>query len=195
MKGTMRHAIIAIALVALCGTAALAQKTKPKKEDPKAQPAAQQAAPKADPVTAYLQQPSDKGYRAARAKLDSLLAAAPQDRRNLVLSFYVERTNLDAQVEQLYAERDSLDDQTAFGLANFLLETRDFDRAIALYGQLNATTPKWSCPWRHKGQALYQQGRLDEAEASLLQAIETRQTHYDAYVWLARVQRLSLIHI
>lgn len=187
----MRRILIIFFLAAFAGHPALAQKAKARKDDPKAKPApaAQQAAPKVDPVAEYLQKPTDKGYRAARARLDSLLAAAPQDRRNLVLSFYVERASLDDQVGRLYAERDSLDDQAAFGLANYLLETRDYDRAVALYSRLNSTTPKWSCPWRHKGQALYSQGKLEEAEAALLQAIETRRTHYDAYVWLARVQR------
>ncbi|MCU0607577.1 MAG: tetratricopeptide repeat protein [Candidatus Edwardsbacteria bacterium] len=185
----MKRILVAAALISLAAHPALAQKAKAKKQDPKAKPAVQQAAHQADPVMEYLQKPTDKGYRAARARLDSLLAAAPQDRRNLVLSFYVERTNLDAQVEQLYAERDSLDDMTAFSLANYLLEARDHDRAIALYAQLNAKKPKWSCPWRHRGEALYRQGRLDEAEAALLKAVETRQTHYDAYVWLAKVQR------
>ncbi len=180
---------ISLIMVAVAGHLALAQKAKAKKEDPKATPAAQQAAPKSDPVAEYLRKPSDKGYRAARARLDSLLAAEPQNRRNLVLSFYVEKASLDGQVDGLYAERDSLDNITKFSLANFLLEARDYGRAIALYEALNAKTPKWSCPWRHKGQALYESGRLEDAEASLQRAVETRETHYDAYVWLARVQR------
>ncbi|MRR09486.1 tetratricopeptide repeat protein [bacterium] len=185
----MKRSLVAAILISLAGQPALAQKARSKKSDPPAKPEVQQAAPKADPVTEYLQKPTDKGYRAARARLDSTMAAAPQDRRAHVLSLFVEHARLDEEVDRLYAERDSLDNMAAFGLANYLLETRDFDRAIALYSRLNATTPKWSCPWRHRGQALYQQGKLDEAEAALLQAIETRQTHFDAYVWLARVQR------
>jgi tetratricopeptide (TPR) repeat protein len=124
----------------------------------------------------------------ARAALDTLLARNPKDYQSLVSSFYVDRANLDAQVNDLYAVRDSLDDITKFNLGNFLLEAKDYGRAIAIYGQLNAKTPKWSDPWSRKGQALYQQGKLDEAERALIKATEARDTRYEAYVWLARAR-------
>jgi tetratricopeptide (TPR) repeat protein len=186
----MKRIIFILILAALAGHTAQAQTGKGKKDDPKTPaPAAHPAKPPADPVAEFLKQPTDRGYRLARARLDTLLARDPQDRQNLVRSFAVDKANLDCQVDRLYAERDSLDDQATFGLANFLLDAKDYGRAIALYDQLNAKTPKWSCPWRHKGQALYQQGKLEDAEKSLLKAIDARAVHYDAYVWLARVQR------
>lgn len=184
----MKHVVLILLLITVAGQAGLAQKAKSKKDDSKAKtvPA---VVPAPDPVTEYLAQPSNRGYLKARARLDTILTKDPRDYKSLVLSFYVDRTSLDGQVDGLYAVRDSLDDMTRFSLANYLLETKDYARAIALYDALNAKTPRWSCPWRHRGQALYQQGKLEEAEASLQQAVATRETHYDAYVWLARVQR------
>jgi tetratricopeptide (TPR) repeat protein len=178
--------MLMILSAALTAQPASKAQVKAKKETA---PAAQAAAPQADPVQDYLKQPSNQGYLKARARLDTVLAKDPRDYKSLVLSFSVDRANLDDQVDKLYEVRDSLDAMSRFNLANYLLAAKDYVRAIALYDALNAKTPKWSCPWRHRGQALYQQGRLEDAEASLQKAVETRETHYDAYVWLARVQR------
>jgi len=187
----MKRVIAALVLIALAGPAALGQKAKAKKDDPKVKPApaAQAAAPQADPVLDYLKQPSNQGYLRARASLDTMLAKDPRDYQSLVLSFSVDKTKLDDQVDKLYEVRDSLDAMSRFNLANYLLAAKDYGRAIVLYDALNAKTPKWSCPWRHRGQALYEQGKLEDAERSLQKAVETRETHYDAYVWLAKVQR------
>jgi tetratricopeptide (TPR) repeat protein len=187
---TKNQIFVGLVAVALSCHPALAQKGQAKKPDAKEKPAP--SAPQAqqpDPVQSYLQHPSNQGYLRARAHLDTLLAKNPNDYQSLVSSFYVDQANVDAQVNALYAVRDSLDAATTFSLANFLLAAKDYGRAITIYEQLNAKTPKWSCPWRHKGQALYEQGKLDEAEQALIRATEARDTHYDAYVWLARVRR------
>ncbi len=187
----MNRIVIGLTAIALCSHLALAQKDKAAKQDAKAKPAAAapQAAPQADPVQTYLDRPSNQGYLKARAALDTLLARNPKDYKSLVSSFYVDKANLDCQVNTLLGVQDSLDDLTRFSLGNFLLAAKDYDRAIAVYERLNAKTPRWADPWRRKGQALYQQGRLDEAERALLKATEARDINYDAYVYLARVRR------
>lgn len=143
----------------------------------------------ADPCMEYLRRPTPEGYRAARAHLDSILSKNSSDRKALLYSAFVDQANLAAQIDRLYGLRDSLEGKHLFSLANLMLEMGDFRRSVDLYQRLNAQTPKWSCPWRHKGQALYRLGDLAAAEQALLKAVETRPTHYDAWVWLARVQK------
>lgn len=141
-----------------------------------------------DPCAEYLRKPTPEGYRAARAYLDSILSKNSSDPKALLYSAYVDQANLAAQIDRLYGLRDTLEGKHLFGLANLMLEMGDFRRAVEIYRTLNTMLPKWSCPWRHKGQALYRMGDLAAAEQSLLMAVETRPTHYDAWVWLARVQ-------
>ena len=99
------------------------------------------------------------------------------------LNFY----EIERMLETLKANEAKLSTMNKFQYANILLELARYDEAIALYEQLNEESPKWSCPWRHKGTALWKKGRLAEAVKSLEMAIETRKTHYDAYVVLAQV--------
>ena len=94
---------------------------------------------------------------------------------------------LDRNLEILKQNAANLTGMNKFQYANILLELARYDEATALYEQLNEKTPKWSCPWRHKGTALWKTGRFEEAVKSLEMAIETRKTHYDAYVVLAQV--------
>jgi tetratricopeptide (TPR) repeat protein len=94
---------------------------------------------------------------------------------------------LERNIEMLKANADKLTDMNKFQYGNMLLELGRYDEAIPLYAQINEHNPKWSCPWRHKGTALWKKGELDEAARSLEKAIETRKTHYDAYVILAHV--------
>jgi len=83
---------------------------------------------------------------------------------------------------------DSLATRDKFRYANLLLSLNRFESSIAIYNQLNEDTPDWSCPWRHKGEALFKSDNLVDAEIALQKAIETRIEHYDAYVMLADVQ-------
>ena len=98
------------------------------------------------------------------------------------LSYY----ELDRNLEMLKENAAKLTNMNKFQYANILLELARYDEAIPLYEQLNESNPKWSCPWRHKGTALWKTGRLEEAVKSLDMAIETRKTHYDAYVDLLK---------
>jgi tetratricopeptide (TPR) repeat protein len=99
------------------------------------------------------------------------------------LSYY----ELDRNLEILKQNAANLTNMNKFQYANILLELARYDEAIPLYEQLNEKNPKWSCPWRHKGTALWKKGQLAGAVKSLEMAIETRKTHYDAYVVLAQV--------
>jgi len=86
---------------------------------------------------------------------------------------------------------DQLKPKTQFQYANLLLSLNEFDESIKIYDKINESTPKWSCPWRHKGEAFYKKNDFEKAEEAFKKAIETRITHYDAYVWLARAQKKS----
>lgn len=101
------------------------------------------------------------------------------------LSYYEMEKNLDL----LKANMSSLKNMQKFQYANLLLELDRNEDAIAVYNVLNEASPKWSCPWRHKGEAYHKMKNYPEAEKALLMAIETRKEHYDAYIWLAEVYR------
>ncbi|MCD4651735.1 MAG: hypothetical protein K8S56_08135 [Candidatus Cloacimonetes bacterium] len=91
-------------------------------------------------------------------------------------------------LDKLDAKFDELAVGMKFQFANQQLAIGEFDTAIKTYDKINMSSPKWSCPWRHKGEAYYKSGQMEAAEKAFLKAIETRETHYDAYVWLAKAQ-------
>jgi tetratricopeptide (TPR) repeat protein len=101
------------------------------------------------------------------------------------LSYY----ELERNLETLKANAASLTNMNKFQYANILLDLGRYEESIPLYEQLNEKNPKWSCPWRHKGEAYFKMKNYAEAEKALLTAIETRKEHYDAYIWLAEVYR------
>lgn len=99
--------------------------------------------------------------------------------------------DLDQKLDMLKEHVGELKNMQKFQYANMLLELDRNEDAIGVYEMLNEASPKWSCPWRHKGQAYYQLKNYTEAEKALLMAIETRKEHYDAYIWLAKVYNES----
>lgn len=120
-----------------------------------------------------------KSYEAARA--DSL------DMQATIMISYLHLFELERNLEMLEDHAADLSNMNKFQYANILLDIGDYEEAIALYEQLNENTPKWSCPWRHRGEAFWKLKQYDEAVASLEKAIETRETHFDAYMMLAQV--------
>lgn len=96
---------------------------------------------------------------------------------------------LEKQINLLEANRDSLSYQELFGYANLLLDAKRFQESIEIYNILNNAAPAWSCPWRHKGEALLKMGNLEEAEEATKKAIESREDHFDAYIQLAKIQK------
>ncbi|MBD3178464.1 MAG: hypothetical protein GF417_02110 [Candidatus Latescibacteria bacterium] len=111
------------------------------------------------------------------------------DMGSTVMVVYLAMHELERNLGILEENRSELKNRTKFLYANALLELDRFDESISLYQELNRKTPKWSCPWRHKGEALWKKGDLDGAVEALEMAIETRETHYDAYVMLSDVLR------
>lgn len=104
----------------------------------------------------------------------------------IILS-YLHLLELERNLALLDENAVKLGNKTKFQYGNILLELRQYDEAINLYKQLNEKVPKWSCPWRHRGEAHWKKKEYDKAVMALEKAIETRETHFDAYTMLAEV--------
>ncbi len=104
---------------------------------------------------------------------------------NLLMVHYSE---MNKAMNKLEAIASDLQPAQRFQLANIYLALGRSEQAIPHYDYLNENFANWSCPWRHKGEAYYNLQEWEEAEKALEKAIETRVEHYDAYLWLARVQ-------
>ena len=102
---------------------------------------------------------------------------------------YLNYYELDKNLDLLKEHLGELKNMQKFQYANILLDLNRNEEAIGVYDILNEASPKWSCPWRHKGEAYHKMKNYTEAEKALLMAIETRKEHYDAYIWLAEVYR------
>ncbi len=107
---------------------------------------------------------------------------------NIMLA-YLYSMQMNKEIKILEENYDSLTTRTKFSYANLLLELGKLDESIAIYDQINEDVPKWSCPWRHKGEALMKMEKLEDAEKATLKAIETREDHFDAYIQLAHIQK------
>jgi tetratricopeptide (TPR) repeat protein len=106
---------------------------------------------------------------------------------NQIFLSYLLYMEMERQLEEIKIE--DLKPQQKFMLANLFLELGKYEKSIEIYEKINEATPKWSCPWRHKGEALYKMRNFEQSEVALKKAIETRVEHYDAYIWLAKVQK------
>lgn len=104
---------------------------------------------------------------------------------NLLLVHYNEMNRAINSLEEVV---EDLQPAQRFQLANTYLSLGKNKEAISHYDFLNENFANWSCPWRHKGEAYYNLEEWKQAEKALEMAIETRVEHYDAYLWLARVQ-------
>lgn len=133
----------------------------------------------------YMNEQTQESFLEAYNKYGKLASEGDQQAR-LMLA-YLNLYELQRQIE-IMENQDSLHFKMKFSLANLLLEIGKFDRSIEIYTSINEQMPKWSCPWRHRGEAYFKSGKYEEAENALEKAIETRKTHYDAYVMLADVQ-------
>ncbi|MFO7916423.1 MAG: tetratricopeptide repeat protein [Candidatus Krumholzibacteriales bacterium] len=111
------------------------------------------------------------------------------DYNSTAMVVYLVMHEMERNLGMLEENRSELKNRTKFLYANALLELGRYEGAISLYEDLNKNAPKWSCPWRHKGEAYWKSGDLEAAVEALEMAIETRETHYDAYVMLAEVLR------
>lgn len=137
------------------------------------------------PLKDYYNNPDTDTYRNAVDKLSQSIAAGEGVYKAKVNLAYIADYEAQRLIDELLLSPDSLATGERFSLANMLLAREDFAQATKLYDALNKDFPQWSCPWRHKGEALYKQKDFSAAEQALQQAIATNLEHYDAYVWMA----------
>ncbi|HNX37332.1 MAG TPA: tetratricopeptide repeat protein [Candidatus Cloacimonadota bacterium] len=140
-------------------------------------------------VQAYLDDPGRETFRVAVDSLTQAIQSGENPSQTKLYLMYILDNEVSLLKEDLLAGADSLDTGGRFSLGNVLLGMRDYTAAIKIYAGLNKDYPNWSCPWRHKGQALYEMKDYTEAERALFQAISTNEEHYDAYIWLAKTQK------
>ncbi len=140
------------------------------------------------PLNAYFENPSAAAFMTAFDFCSNKLAQHPTQLTYKILMANLATMESVRLADEIHPMLDSLQTGAKFQYANLLLAQNRFDEAVAIYDVLNKNTPNWSCPWRHKGEALFELKRYEEAEVSLIQAIETNKEHYDAYVWMAKTQ-------
>jgi tetratricopeptide (TPR) repeat protein len=121
--------------------------------------------------------------------LTKLMDEDPEDWQIPLLLSYVHYLELNEYIVHLQENLEALPNRVKFQFANLLLSLNQYEQSIEIYDMLTEALPNWSCAWRHKGEALYLAGEPEKAEDSLKEAIRTREEHYDAYVWLALVQK------
>ncbi len=141
-----------------------------------------------DPTSDYFVNPTTQSFTAAWNYCSEQLAKDSTDLNTKILMAYIANAEANRIAESISPSVVDMDTGLKFQYANLLLAQHMYDDAIVIYNDLNASSPNWSCPWRHKGQSLYSLKRYKEAEASLAKAIETNLEHYDAYIWMAKTQ-------
>lgn len=141
-----------------------------------------------NPVNSYFASPTDKTFAEAwKFCSDKLEQDSTQTGvKILMANLAILESNRIAQ--RVYPEYIKMSVGNKFQYANLLLAQNRFEEAIDVYIELNMNNPTWSCPWRHKGEALYNLHRYRDAETSFSKAIETNPEHYDAYIWMAKAQ-------
>lgn len=138
------------------------------------------------PFKTYMKDKSTENFILAFREYETAVDES-EDVSAAIYLAYMHRFEIEEKLEILGEKLESLGNGQKFQYANLLLEMNRFDESVEIYGDLNKKAPQWSCPWRHKGEAYWRMGKLDKAVESLEKAIETRETHYDAYVMLAEV--------
>ena len=137
----------------------------------------------------YQKDPSIENCKMVLEYYNNKLSQNGKDYESTLVLSYVYLNELDKKLDVLQGAKDSLAIGMQFQLANLYLSIGRYSEAITLYERINTKTPNWSCPWRHKGEALWKSNELDKAIVSLNKAIETNKDHFDAYVMLAKVYK------
>lgn len=148
----------------------------------------------ADPVKQYLNAPDYTSFRAAVEHLNAQMKPEGDNFRTRLYLHYICDLEATRILDDLMENSASLAPGERFSLANFLLGKEDYKTAVKLYDAINTDLPNWSCPWRHKGEALYKMGDFQSAMSALEQAIATKLDHYDAYIWMAKTQKELGLH-
>lgn len=142
-----------------------------------------------DPVQRYLEFPGVDYFSEAVSSLADSLNTDSDPWTIKANLAYLANAEANRLLGELRANEEHLTAGQRFMVANMLLGMDKFDPAIELYEGLNKDYPTWSCPWRHKGEALYKQEDFEAATRALSQAIKTNEQHYDAYVWMAKAMK------
>ncbi|PKN72953.1 MAG: hypothetical protein CVU50_05345 [Candidatus Cloacimonetes bacterium HGW-Cloacimonetes-3] len=137
------------------------------------------------PMNTYLSKPTSSSFSLAVTSLSDAISKGEKPNMSKLSLAYIAELEADRLMKELIANADSMAAGERFTLANMLLGKDDYMNAIPLYDALNRDYPNWSCPWRHKGEAYFNQKNYEAAVISLQQAIATNTEHYDAYVWMA----------
>lgn len=137
----------------------------------------------------YNQNPTEENLIKALEYYHTNKEEQPDDYYSSLLLSYIHYMELNNYIRHLNDNIDSLEVRTQFQFANLLLSLNQYDQSLEIYDLITDRVPQWSCAWRHKGEAYYYAGELEEAELALNESIRTRIEHYDAYVWLSFVQK------
>ncbi len=140
------------------------------------------------PLNSYLENPNSATFEAAYNFVGEQLASDSTAISYRLLQAQLAAMEASRLIDEVTPQAPALDASGKFQFANLLLSLNRFDDAIGYYNELNRDFPAWSCPWRHKGTALYNLKQYKDAEKSLQQAVQTNAEHYDAYIWLAKTQ-------
>jgi len=102
---------------------------------------------------------------------------------------YLHLMELHRNFDILETNIDSLNVRTKFMFGNMLLEIGEYEKSVMVYAKINEDSPSWSCPLRHKGEALMAMDLYADAEIATKKAIELQENHFDAYIQLAEIQK------
>ncbi len=136
----------------------------------------------------YVQNQTEENFLKVFNFYSQKIKSNPQDYDSIISLATLTQFAANHYANQIESKVDSLGMREKFLFANFLLQQRKFQNAIKIYDDLNKTAPKWSCPWRHKGEAYFGMEDYANAEKALFKAIEVKKNHFDAYILLAQVQ-------
>lgn len=139
-----------------------------------------------DAYQTYVENPSLENLQSA---LQHYRQEMKEDTSAGIMYAYLCVNELELALENLQEAKETLSPRDLFSYANLLLHIQRYEEALVMYNILNEKTPKWSCPWRHKGEVLMKLNRLDEAEKATEMAIETRPDHFDAFIQLATIRK------
>ena len=141
-----------------------------------------------DLLIKYQKEPTQENLDTALNYYHKLLESENKEMAQIALA-NIHMMAMNKVLMEMQDNLESLSMRSQFQLANILLENNRFEESIAIYDIINSSSPKWSCAWRHKGEAFLKLNRLEDAEIATIKAIKTREDHYDAYIQLAEVQK------
>ncbi len=136
----------------------------------------------------YFSNQTEENFLKVYNYLYKKIKANPKDYDSIISLATLTQLAANNYSNQVKTKIDSLGMREKFLFANFLLQQEKYQEAINIYNKLNKAAPKWSCPWRHKGEAYFDMGKYKEAEQALFKAIEVKKNHFDAYILLAQIQ-------